>query len=440
MSLNNTQNNETMVEFDAIYTLEPQAILKKIVNEELRKSGSDSSRLTTQSLSIKRAIVLIIFGLITLISTVCYFFYASATNCLIAIGLPLIMSILIFKNLTLEKELLKQATNNPDADIHSMIQDIVERNQTIIMPPAMMFLITFILALAIPMAVFFQPRTFYTTYQDGYAIARYTKGITNPTEITIPDTYKDKPVIAIESGAFKDSIIKNINLPQRIEYIGGEAFLNATKLEQIIIPNRVTEIKGNTFENCTKLKSISLSEDLVSIRGSAFKKCASLSSIDLPESLTYLGAGAFSYCSMLENITIPENVTVINGETFAYCGKLEQVTLHDYITNISGESFKGCSNLTSIVLPPDITEISGNTFENCSSLTSIDIPEGVTRIGGHAFYGCSSLAEVTIPSTVREIGSSAFRCCDSLLEVAVPEEATINERAFKESPTNVERY
>ena len=68
------------------------------------------------------------------------------------------------------------------------------------------------------------------------------------------------------------------------------------------------------------------------------------------------------------------------------------------------------------------------------------IPEGVTRIGGHAFYGCTSLSYVSIPSTVTEIGSSAFRQCYSLQSVRVPYRAVINERAFKESPTYIERY
>ena len=85
-------------------------------------------------------------------------------------------------------------------------------------------------------------------------------------------------------------------------------------------------------------------------------------------------------------------------------------------------------------------EIRGNTFQDCVSLVSIDIPEGVTRIGGHAFHGCTSLSRVIVPKTVREIGSSAFRGCSSLRTISIPSGASVNERAFKESPTSITRY
>ena len=95
-----------------------------------------------------------------------------------------------------------------------------------------------------------------------------------------------------------------------------------------------------------------------------------------------------------------------------------------------------------IKLSNNISEIRGNTFENCDSLKSIVIPDNVTRIGGHAFYGDSSLSEVVISeySKLQEIGSSAFRRCSSLNSIQIPKYTIVNERAFKESPTNVIRY
>lgn len=440
MLTNNTQNDKTMVDFDFTYDLPPQNILKEVIRKEFSKRGGQLSHLSTKTLDMKRIIVLVLLGLITMIGAGCYFFYVSIDICLTIIILTWIVGILIYKNLTLEKALCKKAIANPDMDIHSMVQDVIEENRTIIVPPVICFLMTGILSIAIPVAIFYQPRILYSSYQDGYAVERYTKGIVNPTEITIPDVYKDKAVIAISSGAFQDSVIEQVNLPESIVYIGGEAFYNAQNLQYINIPSRVTEIKGNTFENCTNLIFITLPEGLERINGSAFNNCTHLFMITLPESLSYLGAGAFTSCSSLQLITIPQNVTEINGQTFAYCTSLSKITLHDNITNISGEAFMECRSLDNVILPSKITEIHGNTFENCTSLTSIDIPEGVTRIGGHAFYGCSSLQEVSIPSTMLEIGSSAFRCCYSLETVSVPNGTSINERAFKESPTKVTRY
>lgn len=440
MSTNTTQSEHNIVDFDSTYDLQAQAILKKLIKNEISKRGYHLSHLSTKSLDIKRSILLIILGLVTMISAACYFFYLSPITCLTMIVITWFIGILFYKNLTLEKALNKKAISNPDLDIASIIQDVIDENRTTIISPVTCFLLTCILSIAIPIAVFYQPKIFYSSYEDGYAVERYTRGVMNPTEVTIPDVYKNKAVVAINSGAFQDSMIEQVNLPESIVYIGGEAFCNAQNLQYINIPSHVTEIKGNTFENCTSLIFITLPEGLERINGSAFNNCTHLFMITLPESLTYLGAGAFASCSSLQLITIPQNVTEINGQTFAYCTSLSKITLHDNITNISGEAFMECRSLDNVILPSKITEIHGNTFENCTSLTSIDIPEGVTRIGGHAFYGCSSLQEVSIPSSMLEIGSSAFRCCYSLETVSVPNGTSINERAFKESPTKVTRY
>lgn len=108
------------------------------------------------------------------------------------------------------------------------------------------------------------------------------------------------------------------------------------------------------------------------------------------------------------------------------------------VVKIHGNVFCNLKSLKSISLPKYITEIRGNTFEN-SGLREIVIPEGVKRIGGHAFRDCRKLSNVTLPSTLIEIGSSAFRRCSALMTITVPTKTYINERAFKESPTRIER-
>ena len=61
------------------------------------------------------------------------------------------------------------------------------------------------------------------------------------------------------------------------------------------------------------------------------------------------------------------------------------------------------------------------------------------KISERAFYGCDALAEVQFPSTLREIGSSAFRSCRALKQVTLPSLCTVDERAFKDSPTTITR-
>ena len=178
---------------------------------------------------------------------------------------------------------------------------------------------------------------------------------------------------------------------------------------------------------------------VVAIDKEAFSSNDYLESIELPTGLTAIQGESFKDCSSLQSIVIPEGVTEIRGNTFENCSSLKEVTLHEGIIDIHAYAFYGCSSLEEIDLPSKITEIHANTFEECSSLKSIEIPDGVTRIAAHAFYGCISLAEVYVPDTVEEIGSSAFRKCTSLQEIEGPADAVINERAFKESPTYIEK-
>lgn len=181
----------------------------------------------------------------------------------------------------------------------------------------------------------------------------------------------------------------------------------------------VVLLRGNTFSNMPFLKEINLPDSITEIRGQAFKNNRSLKSIKLPNNLNYLGGGAFYNCTSLEYIEIPDSVTYIGGEAFYNAYRLKRVKLSN-----------------------NLAEIRGSTFENCISLETIEIPDSVTRIGGHAFYDNNSLSSVSISenSKLAEIGSSAFRRCNKLYEITIPVGVYVNERAFKESPTNVRNH
>lgn len=197
-----------------------------------------------------------------------------------------------------------------------------------------------------------------------------------------------------------------------------------TNFKTVAIPEsykneKVVSLRGNTFSNMPFLEKVSLPDTIVEIRGQAFKNCKRLVDVNIPSQLEYLGGGAFYNAKSIKRIELP-----------------------DTLTYLGGESFYGASSLEYIKLSSNMTQIKGNTFEYCTSLTSIDIPDRVFRIGGHAFYGDTKLSRVMISenSLLDEIGSSAFRQCNSLYYIIIPGNTYVNERAFKESPTSVNRY
>lgn len=178
--------------------------------------------------------------------------------------------------------------------------------------------------------------------------------------------------------------------------IRGNVFANLSRVEEIILPNTITEIRGQAFENSKSLKMVKLPDNLVTLGGGAFRNCTNLISISFPDTTIEIG----------------------------------------------GEAFLNAHSLREVKLPKNLIEIRGNTFENCESLQFIEIPDTVTRIGGHAFRNCTSLSGVYISkdSQLEEIGSSAFRVCPNLQSITLPAATYYNERAFKESPTQIYFY
>ena len=435
------QDTSPVVLFDQTYMQTEKAILKKLLIDELKLQGENEKNFITTSLNRKKNILLAILGIVTFIFTLMYYFNYSLFLCLFLELVALLIYYLIGNSFNVLNALTKLAIKHPDQDISTIVRTIREQKYSSAINSKIKFVVVILVIVLLPTIYFFNPRILYIKYSDGYSVLRYTRGIINDNNVVnIPNTYKGKKVLTISESAFKNSDVEVVNLPYGLEAINTKAFLNSKNLKGIDIPSTVKEIRGSAFENCTNLTTVLLHDGLKEIRASVFKNNYNLVNIDLPDSLEYLGASAFSHCSSLTSITIPKKVIEINGQTFEYCKSLKTVNLHDNIISIHGEVFRGDSSLNNIILPSKITEIRGSTFEGCSSLTSINIPVGVTRIGGHAFYGCTSLSYVSIPSTVNEIGSSAFRQCYSLRNVSVPYGAFINERAFKESPTSIQRY
>ena len=197
----------------------------------------------------------------------------------------------------------------------------------------------------------------------------------------------------------------------------------------------------------TNFTSVTIPEEyngkpVISLRGNAFSNMYFLKTVTLPDSITEIRGQAFKNCFNLESVNIPSNLKSIGGASFYNCKKIESVSFPDSVTEFGGEMFKNASSLKEIKLPENISEIRGNSFENCTSLEKVTIPDSVTRIGGHAFYNSSNLRNVSISkdSKLVEIGSSAFRLCPKLTSITIPSETFVNERAFKESPTKVNRY
>jgi hypothetical protein len=135
--------------------------------------------------------------------------------------------------------------------------------------------------------------------------------------------------------------LEALEIPNEIEglpvtRIGDRAFINKTRLTNVIIPNTVTEIGQEAFRGCSNLTGINLGIGVTSIGAGAFADCTSLTIVTIPGSITSIEWGAFMNCTSLASVTIGNSITDIGARAFAGCNKLINVTIEG---TISGNRF-----------------------------------------------------------------------------------------------------
>ena len=212
--------------------------------------------------------------------------------------------------------------------------------------------------------------------------------------------------------------VKNIIIEEGIEEINGigsvgsyynyEAYYRDSELKNINIPSSVTNIGDCAFSKCPNLIKINIPTSVTNIGSEAFAWCTGLTNIDIPTSVTSIGSYAFEACTGLTSIDMPTNVTKIEDGTFYGCTNLASANIPTSVTSIGDYAFYGCTGLTSINIPTNVTSIGSKAFRECTGLTSVNIPANVTSIGYYAFSGCTSLTSINIPSSVTNIENDVF--------------------------------
>lgn len=186
---------------------------------------------------------------------------------------------------------------------------------------------------------------------------------------------------------------------------------NITVASQVTIQGvnyQVTLIDQGAFMD-TKVKKVTLPDTITVIGSFAFENCKALNSMKLPKKLTELGANAFAGCTSLTSIQLPSGITSLYTQTFYGCTSLKKVVLSKKTQHIGDYVFCDCKKLTSITNLEQLTFIGQEAFASCKKLTSLTFGKKLSNIGAAAFYKCTSLKSVTIESKSMEyIGSMAF--------------------------------
>ena len=261
-----------------------------------------------------------------------------------------------------------------------------------------------------------KPYTIYEYSLDESDRAIITKYYGNVSSILIPQTLDGHDVIAIGSSAFaKNTLLRNVTIPEGI-----------------------TTINSYAFQNCTNLMDITFPDSLTDIGISAFSNCSNLTELTFPKKLKSIGRQSFEYCTSLQKVFIPSSLDIFsdfsdivptqshNRGPFYECPALNSVTFEEGITTISNHLFAGCTGLQNITIPDSVTTIGSHAFNNCTNLSDITFSKSLTKIGIFAFSKCSKLTELSFPKNLQSIDRQSFGHCTSLQKVFIPSSLNIN--------------
>ena len=226
-------------------------------------------------------------------------------------------------------------------------------------------------------------------------------------------------VETLPKGAFYNSDITSVDIPNSVTTIDFKAFYGCSSLERVEIPNSVTKIGDKAFQDCTSLTRADIGSGLKTLGTNVFTGCSSMDT--LYYNAKQLNANSWNYDDEygfhtvgLQVLKIGDSVRTIPQYAFYGQDSLTSVEIPGSVTSIGKYAFCRCSGLDSLTLPESITSVSEAAFSGCSSLTGVTIPNLLTSIDSYTFDGCSSLQSFVVPSTVTHINQYAFLDCTSL--------------------------
>ena len=285
------------------------------------------------------------------------------------------------------------------------------------------------------------------------------------TDLIIPETINDIPVVSISPTAFNyienpnAKNIKSITLPQYLgsttadiadnilpwlnlenifvsnnnQWLTSEngVLYNKDKTSLICYPQQRTEviildtvkaIADNAFAGCKNIKSVTIPNSVQSIGSRAFIGCEKLEHISIPKSVTYIGSHAFDNTPWLSLKRYEDPLVIINGIVIDGYLCEGEVTIPDNVTAIGDAAFSHTTSpITSINMPNSIKYIGKYAFSTCKEIESITLPKNLETISKEAFSGCTNLKSVTFSNSVKTIEENAFMGCTSLESIELPE-------------------
>ncbi len=126
--------------------------------------------------------------------------------------------------------------------------------------------------------------------------------------VTLPDSVK-----SISDYAFAGCEAENFDFKGSINEIGRFAFYSSS-IDHIV--NGPKTVSYGTYSGCMKLKQVQIPDTVEIVEGEAFAGCQFLSEVQIPSSVRGIGTKAFEDCYQLNVLNIEEGVKYIGDQAF----------------------------------------------------------------------------------------------------------------------------
>ena len=174
----------------------------------------------------------------------------------------------------------------------------------------------------------------------------------------------------VSYGSFSGcTALTGVVLPDSVWKLDMAAFKGCTALDAIDL-NKVTTIEDGAF-NASGLKSIVIPETLQYVEEQSFMECVSLEKVEWYAKIN-IREEMFAYCYALKDVTITEGVPRIYDSCFRRCTGLETITFPSTVQRYYAHAMYGCTSLKSITfMNPGIDRYYEMAFHFLPALTDI---------------------------------------------------------------------
>lgn len=267
-----------------------------------------------------------------------------------------------------------------------------------------------------------------------------------PLDATLSSYLIPDSVTNIADGAFMETSIESLTIPEQVDWIGPYCFygcsslrslnmaslqnnyvssylcMNCENLEEVVLPSNADSIGYRAFSGCKNLMTVSNLETVRQMEQYVFDECDKLFSLynevqyvgtqNSPYLIAYKAVDNFhsasltlhedckiaaSYCcswnSYLKKLDLKNVERVCN---YAFHGSyIEEIDFGSSLVSIEYSAFTQTC-IQEAHLPDTLEEISDWVFQSCPNLETVYLPASLRYFSGYTFANCPKLTSIEI--------------------------------------------